>query len=42
MEISNGIKEMIMHEATSLEIFASAVKDGMISMEQDGLIRVLQ
>jgi len=42
MEITNGIKEMIMRWATSGEIFSAAVKDGMISMEQDGLIRALQ
>jgi len=42
MEITNGIKEMIMQGATSTEIFSAAVKDGMISMEQDGLIRALQ
>jgi type II secretory ATPase GspE/PulE/Tfp pilus assembly ATPase PilB-like protein len=33
---------MIMRGATSNEIFDAALKDGMISMEQDGIIRVLQ
>lgn len=42
MEISQWIKDMIMRGATSNEIFDSALKDGMISMEQDGIIRVLQ
>ncbi len=42
MEISQGIKDMIMRWATSNEIFDSALKDGMISMEQDGVIRALQ
>jgi len=42
MEISQWIKDMIMRGATSNEIFNAAIKDGMISMEQDGIIRVLQ
>ncbi len=33
---------MIMRGATSNEIFNAAIKDGMISMEQDGVIRALQ
>ena len=33
---------MIMRGATSNEVFTAALKDGMISMEQDGIIRVLQ
>ncbi len=33
---------MIMQGATSNEIFNAAIKDGMISMEQDGVIRALQ
>jgi type II secretory ATPase GspE/PulE/Tfp pilus assembly ATPase PilB-like protein len=33
---------MVMRGATSNEIFNAAIKDGMISMEQDGIIRVLQ
>lgn len=31
-----------MQGATSNEIFNAAIKDGMISMEQDGVIRALQ
>jgi len=31
-----------MRGATSNEVFAAALKDGMISMEQDGIIRALQ
>ncbi len=42
MEISQWIKDMIMRGATSNEVFAAALKDGMISMEQDGIIRALQ
>lgn len=42
LEISQGIKDMIMRGATSNEVFTAALKDGMISMEQDGIIRVLQ
>jgi type II secretory ATPase GspE/PulE/Tfp pilus assembly ATPase PilB-like protein len=33
---------MIMLGSTSNEIFNAAIKDGMISMEQDGIIRALQ
>lgn len=42
MEITKGIKEKIMLWETSAQIFAAAVQDGMISMEQDGIIRALQ
>lgn len=42
MEITQWIKDMIMRGATSNEVFNAALKDGMISMEQDGIIRVLQ
>lgn len=42
MEITAGIKEMIMKEAPARDIFAAAVRDGMISLEQDGIIRALQ
>lgn len=42
LEITQGIKDMIMSWSTSNEIYLAAVKDGMISMEQDGIIRILQ
>lgn len=42
LEITNGIKEMIMKDASALEIQDTAIKDGMISLEQDGIIRALQ
>ena len=42
MEITAGIKDMIMREAPARDIFGAAVRDGMISLEQDGIIRALQ
>lgn len=42
MEITPGIKDMIMREAPARDIFSAAVRDGMISLEQDGIIRALQ
>ncbi len=42
MEITPGIKDMIMQDAPARDIFNAAVKDGMISLEQDGIIRALQ
>lgn len=42
MEITGGIKDMIMKEASARDIFNAAVRDGMISLEQDGIIRALQ
>lgn len=42
MEITAGIKDMIMREAPARDIFNAAVRDGMISLEQDGIIRALQ
>lgn len=42
MEITGGIKDMIMREAPARDIFSAAVRDGMISLEQDGIIRALQ
>lgn len=42
MEMTGGIKEMILKEASARDIFNAAVKDGMISLEQDWIIRALQ
>lgn len=42
MEMTGGIKEMILKEASAQDIFNAAVKDGMISLEQDWIIRALQ
>ncbi|MCB9806424.1 Flp pilus assembly complex ATPase component TadA [Candidatus Peribacteria bacterium] len=42
MEITAGIKDMIMRDAPARDIFNAAVRDGMISLEQDGIIRALQ
>ncbi len=42
MEITAGIKDMIMRDAPARDIFSAAVRDGMISLEQDGIIRALQ
>lgn len=42
MEITGGIKDMILRDASARDIFTAAVRDGMISLEQDGIIRALQ
>jgi len=42
MEITGGIKDMILKESSARDIFNAAVRDGMISLEQDGIIRALQ
>ncbi|HET9173760.1 MAG TPA: ATPase, T2SS/T4P/T4SS family [Candidatus Saccharimonadales bacterium] len=39
--VSNGIQQLIMKRATSAEIQAAAVKEGMVSMRQDGYLKAL-
>ncbi len=42
LEIGNGVKEMILNGDSALNINRQAIKDGMISLEQDGIIKALQ
>lgn len=41
-EVSSAIKELIIKEASSDEIEAQAVKEGMITMVEDGIIKAVQ
>ncbi len=40
MEITEELKEMIMQDATAVELTRTAVQDGMITLRQSGLIKV--
>ncbi len=42
LEVSPGVKEMILRGDSAFNINRQAIKDGMISLEQDGIIKVLQ
>jgi len=42
IEITKGIQELINQRASSLDIFNQAVKDGMITMRQDGLLKAIE
>lgn len=42
LEIGNGVKDMILNGDSALNINRQAIKDGMISLEQDGIIKALQ
>lgn len=42
LEITAGVKEMILHGDSAFNINRQAIKDGMISLEQDGIIKALQ
>ena len=41
LEISSGVKEMILAEQSAFNINKQAIKDWMISLEQDGIIKAL-
>ena len=41
MHITNGIKDLIIKGAAGVEIHEAAVAEGMVSLEQDGLIKAL-
>ncbi|MDD3145222.1 MAG: GspE/PulE family protein [Candidatus Gracilibacteria bacterium] len=41
LEITPGVKEMILAGASAFNINIQAIKDGMISLEQDGIIKAL-
>jgi len=41
LEITPGVKEMILAEASAYNINLQAIKDGMISLEQDGIMKAL-
>lgn len=41
IEVTKGIKELINQRASTQEIFNQAEEDGMISMRQDGLLKVI-
>ncbi len=42
LEITPGVKEMILRWDSAFNINRQAIKDGMISLEQDGIIKALQ
>lgn len=42
LEITPGVKDMILQWASAFNINRQAIKDGMISLEQDGIIKALQ
>lgn len=42
LEIGPGVKEMILRGDSAFNINRQAIKDGMISLEQDGIIKALQ
>lgn len=42
LEITPGVKEMILRGDSAFNINRQAIKDGMISLEQDGIIKALQ
>lgn len=41
LEITDGVKEMILAGSSAYDINKQAIKDGMISLEQDGVIKAL-
>ncbi|MDD5769326.1 MAG: GspE/PulE family protein [Candidatus Gracilibacteria bacterium] len=41
LEITSGVKEMILSGDSAFNINKQAIKDGMISLEQDGIIKAL-
>ncbi|MDQ7022323.1 MAG: hypothetical protein Q9M97_02125 [Candidatus Gracilibacteria bacterium] len=41
LQISSGVKEMILSGQSAFNINKQAIKDGMISLEQDGIIKAL-
>jgi type IV pilus assembly protein PilB len=42
LEITSGVKDMILSWQSAFNINKQAVKDGMISLEQDGIMKALQ
>ncbi|MBS9775229.1 type II/IV secretion system protein [Candidatus Gracilibacteria bacterium] len=42
LEITPGVKEMILSGASAFNINRQAIKDGMISLEQDGIMKALK
>ncbi len=42
LEISPGVKDMILRGDSAFNINRQAIKDGMVSLEQDGIIKALQ
>lgn len=41
LEITDGVKEMVLSWESAFKINKQAIKDGMISLEQDGIIKAL-
>lgn len=41
LEITPGVKEMVLSGQSAFNINRQAVKDGMISLEQDGIMKAL-
>lgn len=41
MEITPAIKKLIMEDAGGVEINRTAIQDGMVSLEQDGIMKAL-
>jgi type II secretory ATPase GspE/PulE/Tfp pilus assembly ATPase PilB-like protein len=41
LSMSNGLREMIVKNASAMEIQAAAIQDGMVTLEQAGLLRAL-
>lgn len=42
LEVTPGVKDMILRGESAFNINRQAIKDGMISLEQDGIIKALQ
>lgn len=40
MEVDEALKEMIMEDATAVDLTRKAVQNGMITLRQSGLIKV--
>jgi len=41
LEITPGVKEMVLAGSSAYDINRQAIKDGMISLEQDGIMKAL-
>jgi hypothetical protein len=42
LEITPGVKDMILRGDSAFNINRQAIKDGMVSLEQDGIMKALQ
>ncbi len=42
LRISDEIEKMILREASSVEIMKQALKEGMVTLEEDGVMKVLE